>query len=236
MGLATLLGGITVRMLREVPPKRITCSASELVTTEPADALSISRASGARRATILSRAYDAIEASVFAEFALYDCPEAHMHEILSVLRAGGFSSSESLHRPTSMDPPRMTIRRRYYAEEFHFRTPFFTRLAELGVVGRFWNGAEYLYAPSIVYLAAGKWRRLPSETLRAVPLVSVTMVEAAMESASFEAIATLDEAMGGDTRRIVELAAAACGDAEVGVGHLEASESQHWPAGIDFET
>ena len=50
---------------------------------------------------------------------------------------------------------------------------------------------------------------------KSASLVPATLVEAVLQDGSLDAFAQLDEAMGGDVRRIVEMAAVACGDREV---------------------
>ncbi len=163
----------------------------------------------------LSEAYDTTpQQGVAAEVALYDCPREQMHAILTVLRGTGFTSSTALNRAMDGDQPSMTIRRRYFADHFSSDDSFFARLSVLGAVGLFWNGAEYPWSPSLVYIARGEWRKLPSHASRPIPLISVATVQSAMEDGSFEAISKLDDQMGGDIRRIVEMAAATCGDDE----------------------
>ena len=161
----------------------------------------------------LSEAYDTtLQLGVAAEVALYDCPRDQMHAILTVLRGAGFTSSSALNQAIDDDQPSMTIRRRYFADNFSSDDSFFERLSMRGAVGLFWHGAEYPWSPSLVYIARGEWRKLASHASRPIPLVAVSTVQSAIEDGSFEAISSLDDQMGGDIRRIVEMAAATCGD------------------------
>ena len=155
------------------------------------------------------------EPTVLADIAIYDCPEDDLDAVAHMPVETGFSITSVGEDGVAKADERLVLGRRYYCDEFRSGDEIFERLARRGVVGLFWNGADYLWSPTLVYIARGEWRKLPSEMLKPVPLVPASLVEAVLDDGSLEAFTRLDEAMGGDVRRIVEMAAVACGDKEV---------------------
>ena len=155
------------------------------------------------------------EPTVLADIAIYDCPEGNLDAVAHMLIETGFSLTSIGGNGVPVRDERLVPGRRYYCDEFRSGDEIFERLADRGVVGLFWNSADYLWSPTLVYIARGEWRKLPSEIFKLVPLVPAILVEAALQDGSLDAFAQLDEAMGGGVRRIVEMAAVACGDREV---------------------
>ena len=155
------------------------------------------------------------EPTVLADIAIYDCPEDNLDAVAHMLIETGFSITFVGDDGVTKADERLVLGRRYYCDEFRSGDEIFERLAERGVVGLFCNSADYLWSPTLVYIAGGEFRKLPSEMFKPVPLVRATLVEAVLEDGSLEAFTQLDEAMGGDVRRIVEMAAVAHGDKEV---------------------
>lgn len=152
------------------------------------------------------------EATVLADIAIYDCPEGNLEAVAHILSETGFSLRDGIG---AHDRGQLVLGQRYWCDEFCGGNELFEQLAYLGCVGLFQKGADYLRSPAVVYIAQGEWRKLHAELFKAAPLVPVALVESVLEDGSLDAFARLDEAMGGDVRRIVEVAAVARGDREV---------------------
>ena len=155
------------------------------------------------------------EPTVLADIAIYHCPEDNLDAVAHMLVETGFSISSLGDDGVRTADERLIHGRRYYCAEFRSGDEIFEHLAARGIVGLFWNSADYLWSPTLVYIAGANvasWHRRCSSRR---PWFPRPWSKLSSRDGSLDAFAQLDEAMGGDVRRIVEMAAVACGDREV---------------------
>ena len=124
------------------------------------------------------------EPTVLADIAIYNCPEDHLDAVAHMLIETVFSITSIGGDGVAKADERLVLGRHYCCNEFSSSDEIFERLADRGVVGLFCNSADYLWSPSLVYVARGEWRNLPSEMFKPVPLVPAPLVEAVLEDGS----------------------------------------------------
>ncbi len=124
------------------------------------------------------------EPTVLAEIAIYDLPKDNLDAVAHMLVETGFSITSLGDDGVRTADEHLVHGRRYYCDEFRSGDEIFERLADRGVVGLFWNSADYLWSFTLVYIAKGECRKLPSEMFKPVPLVPAPLVEAVLQDGS----------------------------------------------------
>jgi hypothetical protein len=119
--------------------------------------------------------------SVTAGIAIYDCPKGSLDAVAHMLAETGFSITSLRDYGVRTADEHLVHGRRYYCDKLRPGDEIFERLANRGVAGLFSNSADYLWWPTLVYIAGGGRRKLLSEMFKPAPFVPVPLVEAVLQ-------------------------------------------------------